>query len=181
MINRVAIVMFFLLAGIMTVKTPAAADERMPREYEVKAAFVYNFTKFVEWPAASFANERAPFNICILGSNPFGKGFDPIRSKTVNNRAVVIRDIDDTGDAGGCQLVFVSSSEQPHMAAVLASLDKRSVLTVADMKNFAQSGGMINFVLAENKVRFNINTRASNRAGLKISSHLLKLAKTVIE
>jgi hypothetical protein len=157
------------------------AENPAPGEYDVKAAFLYNFAKFVEWPAESFTTDRMPLTICVLGDNPFGKGFDSIRSKTINNRAIAIREIDDVEAAGACHLLFISMSEQPHVDAVLGSLGKRSVLTVSDMNMFTQAGGMISFVTAENKIRFEINNRATKRAGVKISSQLLKLARTVIE
>jgi hypothetical protein len=179
----------WLVAGLLILLTlavpsghpPSAAETRPPGEYQIKAAFLYNFAKFIDWPAESFASESAPFTICILGDNPFGKGFDPIRSKTVKNRPVAVREIDDAASAGGCQVVFISASEQPGLRAVLEMLGHRSVLTVSDMKGFAQAGGMISFVTEDDKVRFEINLRAANPAKLKISSQLLKLARRVIE
>ncbi len=150
-------------------------------EYQVKAAFLYNFAKLTEWPAGSFAGDQAPLTICVLGDNPFGNAFNAIRSKTIKNRPAAVREIADVEAAGGCHVLFISSSEQPHIDAILGSLGKRNVLTVSDMKRFAASGGMIGFVMVDEKIRFEINTRASNRAGLNVSSQILKLAKHIIE
>jgi hypothetical protein len=167
----------FLLMSVL----PVRAGEREAAEYEVKAAFLYNFAKFTEWPAGSFADDQSPLTICVLGDDPFGKAFYTIRSKTVKNRPVAVREIADAGAAGGCHLLFIAASEHPHVDAIVGSLSKRSVLTVSDMKKFAQSGGMISFVMVDDKVRFEINNGAADRAGLKISSQMLKLARNVVE
>ena len=187
MMGRPAYILRFFICLSIFVGTlvPAArevcADEREAAEYEVKAAFLYNFAKFTEWPSASFASDQAPLAICILGDNPFGKAFDPIRSKTVRNRSVAIREIVNPDAAKGCQVLFISASERERFDDILRSLGTRSVLTVSDVKRFTQSGGMITFVTVDGKIRFEINNRAASHAGLKISSQMLKLAETVIE
>jgi hypothetical protein len=171
-----------LVVGFLQLSViPARAGEREVSEYDVKAAFLYNFAKLTEWPAGSFAGEQAPLTICVLGDNPFGNAFNSFRSKTIKNRPAAIREIADVDAAGGCHVLFISTSERPHLAAILGSLGKRNVLTVSDMKQFAQSGGMIGLVTVDEKIRFEVNTRASNRAGLNVSSQILKLAKHIIE
>jgi len=174
----ILIAVCWLIVGAPSV---SPAENPVPGEYELKAAFLYNFAKFVEWPAGSFADERSPFSICVLGDNPFGSAFDPILAKTVNGRPITVRVIDDVAASGGCHLLFVSASEQAHVDAVIGALGTRNVLTASDMKKFSQAGGMISFVTVENKIRFEINVRAASRARIKISSQLLKLARTVIE
>ena len=169
------IVVGFLLLSVL----PAQAGEREVAEYEVKAAFLYNFARFTEWPAGSFADDQAPLTLCVLGDNPFGKASNPIQSKTVKNRPVAFREVLVADEAGGCHVLFISASEQPHVDAILQTLGKRSVLTVSDMKRFTLSGGMISFVMVDDKIRFEINNGAAKRAGLKISSQILKLASTV--
>ncbi len=171
------LVVGFLLMSVF----PVRAVERGASEYEVKAAFLYNFAKLTDWPPGSFAGDQAPLTICVLGDNPFGNAFNTIRSKTIKNRPAAVREIADVDAAGGCHVLFISSSEKPHVEAILGSLGKRNVLTVSDMKQFAASGGMIGFVMVDEKIRFEINTRASNRAGLNVSSQILKLAKHIIE
>jgi hypothetical protein len=181
MLQRLFTYLLLFIGFMLMSVLPARAGEREAAEYEVKAAFLYNFAKFTEWPAGSFAGDQAPLTICVLGDDPFGKAFNPIRSKTVKNRPVAVREIADVDAAGGCHLLFIAASEQTHADAILGSLGKRSVLTVSDMKKFAQSGGMISFVMVDDKVRFEINNGAADRAGLKISSQILKLARNVIE
>jgi YfiR/HmsC-like len=171
------LVVGFLLMSVF----PARAGEREVAEYDVKAAFLYNFAKFTDWPAGSFAGDLAPLTICVLGDNPFGNAFNSIRSKTIKNRPAAVREIPAVDAVGGCHVLFISASEQPRIEAILTSLGKRNVLTVSDMKQFAASGGMIGFVTVDEKIRFEINARASNRAGLNVSSQILKLARQIIE
>ncbi len=179
MLQRLFTCLLLVVGFLLISVCPVRAGEREAAEYEVKAAFLYNFAKFTEWPAGSFAGDQASLTICVLGDDPFGKAFNPIRAKTVKNRPVVIREVADADAAGGCHMLFIAASEQPHVDAILGSLGKRSVLTVSDMKKFVQSGGMISFVMVDDKVRFEINNGAADRAGLKISSQILKLARTV--
>lgn len=180
--KRGILVMAFAAVSMIAGFSPVpAAEISTPSEYEVKAAFLYNFVKFIEWPAGSFADDQSPLTFCVLGDDPFGKGFDPIRSKTIHNRPVSIRHIDDPAAAGACHLLFISASEQDRVDDLLGSLDNRGILTISDMKKFALSGGMIAFVTVENKIRFEINIRSANRSGITIGSQLLKLARTVIE
>jgi hypothetical protein len=168
-----------LAALLLAPLFPARAEERPVAEYEVKAAFVYNFAKFIDWPAESFASETAPFTICILGDNPFGKGFDPIRSKTVKNRPVAVREIDDAASAGGCQVLFISASAEDRLDDILFSLKSRPTLLIGDTERFAKRGGMIGFMTEQNKVVFEINDTRAKRAGLRLSSQLLRLARTL--
>jgi len=158
---------------------PAGAQSEPPTEYQIKAAFLYNFAKFVEWPDA-FADPHAPIVLGIVGEDPFGSVLDKIvLGKTVNDRGLVIKRLKEGPDLRNCHILFVSSSERKHMPQILESLQGSSVLTVGETDRFAQSGGVINFILEENKVRFEINSETAARAGLKISSKLLALARIV--
>ena len=181
--NKRGILAAFILAVFLMAGPPAAAaaENPTPGEYEVKAAFLYNFAKFIEWPEGSFADDRSPLTICVLGDDPFGKGFDAIRSRTIQNRSVSIRQIEEVSSARGCHLLFISASEQDRLDSLLGSLGRHGILTVSDMKKFTSSGGMIAFVTENNKIRFEINIRSANRAGITIRSQLLKLARIVIE
>src|SRR5712691_8044801 len=159
---------------------PAGAQSEPPTEYQIKAAFLYNFAKFVEWPADAFADPHAPIVLGIVGEDPFGSVLDKIvLGKTVNDRGLVIKRLKEGPDLRNCHILFVSSSERKHMPQILESLQGSSVLTVGETDRFAQSGGVINFILEENKVRFEINSETAARAGLKISSKLLALARIV--
>lgn len=151
-----------------------------PSEYQLKAAFVYNFAKFVDWPPDAFPEPRSAFSICILGADPFGRAIDDaLRDKTIADHPVVIRRVKEAADARHCQILFVSGSERSQLREILGSLRGASVLVVGDVDGFAASGGAIELTLQDNHVRFAINPGAADAAGLRISSKLLALATIV--
>jgi hypothetical protein len=146
-------------------------------EYDVKAAFLYNFAKFVEWPADAFIGEREPITLCILGDDPFGESLEAmVRGETVGGRQILIDRTRRRGELRSCHILFVSRSESQRLPQVLAELRGASVLTVGDTPGFLEAGVLINFTLQDHKVRFGINPRAAERSRLKISSKLLRLA-----
>jgi len=146
-------------------------------EYQVKAAFLFNFAKFVEWPASAFAIADQPITICIKGKDPFGKVLEQtVSNKTINGRKIVVKR-SSQDDMSECQILFISSSEQDRLPQILKSLNGKSILTVADMNGFLQAGGMINLILVDDKIRFEINYAAALKVGLKKSSQLLRLAE----
>ncbi|MGH9455931.1 MAG: YfiR family protein, partial [Terriglobia bacterium] len=150
-----------------------------PTEYEVKAAYLFNLGKFVEWPAQAAVKEDS-FPICVLGADPFGQVLDAaIAGETIGGKTVIAKRISKPQDATGCRILFISSSEEGCLQEILANLDGTSVLTVSDMPDFGQRGGMIHLVLENRKVRFAVNLTAAERAGLTLSSQLLKLAVRV--
>jgi hypothetical protein len=149
-------------------------------EYQVKAAFLYNFAKFVEWPADSFKTAKAPILVCVLGHNPFGSGLeDLIRGKSIEGRAFAFRQVSDAPEASGCQILFVSSSDGKRFRSLLGRLKPAGILTVGETQGFASGGGVINFKLDGERVRFEINVEAAEHAQLRISSKLLGLAEIV--
>ena len=153
------------------------AQESPPTEYQLKAAFVYNFAKFVEWPPPAFGDATAPMVIGILGESPIRGDLDrAIRDKTINNRPLVIKEPHSAAEWTNCHILFISTSEKKRLPEILGSLHGASVLTVSETDGFTQTGGMINFVSEGNKIRFQINEAAAKNAGLKISSKLLSLA-----
>jgi hypothetical protein len=153
------------------------AQESPPTEYQLKAAFVYNFAKFVEWPPAAFGAATAPMVIGILGESPMRGDLDrAIRDKTINNRPLVIKEPHSAGEWTNCHILFISTSEKKRLPEILGSLRGANVLTVSETDGFTQTGGMINFVSEGNRIRFQINEAAAKTAGLKISSKLLSLA-----
>lgn len=157
----------------------AVAQSRLPTEYEIKAVFLYQFGKFVEWPASS-AGGGEPFTICVLGEDPFGIVLDEtIRGQAILGRVLVAKRIVAIKDAGTCRILFISPSEDSRLPEILGALERKSVLTVGEGSQFTRRGGMINFKIEENRVRFAINLAATERAGLKVSSQLLKVASIV--
>jgi len=168
---------FGLLLGGQPV---AAAEGTVSKEYQVKAAFLYNFTKFVEWPAQHFATEDRPVVIAVLGHNPFGEELEQItRGRRVNGREITIAFIDTAAAAAAADLVFVCAGEESRFEAMSTALRQAQVLTIGESPRFADAGGMITFLREADKVRFAVNLDSAERAGLKISAQLLKLATDV--
>jgi len=170
-----------ILAGILLASSLVYTLAQSPSEYEVKAAFLFNFAKFVEWPASSFSAADKPFRICILGRDPFGSSLDQIvAGKTLDGRKIAITRSTNTTEAKSCQIVFIASSETRQIPQILLQLKGAAVLTVADTGGFAQTGGMINFVRDDDRVRFEINLKAADDAHLKLSARLMTVAKRVL-
>ena len=156
---------------------PQDSPPGQPTEYELKAAFLYNFAKFVEWPAGAFANESSPLAIGIIGANPFGETLErTVRNKSIGGHPLVVRPSVAPEEWKHCQILFVSSSEGRRLWEILEDLRGAPVLTVGESGHFIDNGGMIDFVIEGQKIRFEINRHAASAAGLKISSKLLSLA-----
>jgi len=175
-----------LLAGIMLASLlslgTAREDEPPLTESKLKAAYLFNFAKFVEWPPEAFADANSPITIGILGENPFGSDLESIiRDKVINNRTIVIKLMRSVTEATNCQVLFISASVKNKIPEMISGLGQASILTVGDTDRFVETGGMINFVKEGSKIRFEINEAAAKRAGLKISSKLLSLASRTIK
>lgn len=169
-----------LLVLILLIPALRGRAQDAPSEYQVKAAYLFNFLKFVEWPENTFGDPLAPMVIGVVGDDPFGNALPQVViGKTVQGRDVVVRIYRAGEDLRGAHILFISSSERKKLPAILSSLRGSGVLTVADMEGFLDLGGMIEFVPENNRVRFAINVEAARRAKLKMSSKLLSLAKTV--
>jgi hypothetical protein len=173
-------VIAFVVVGVMFGTLGLSAQKSRPGEYEVKAAYLYNFARFVEWPSTAAATKSDAFAICVLGQDPFGPALDAaLAGETINGKAVLARRVLKPQDAVSCRVLYISSSEDSRLEEVLAALDKAGVLTVSDMPQFAQHGGMIQFVSGGNKIRFEVNLASAQDAGLSLSSELLKVAIAV--
>lgn len=169
-----AVCLSLLLAG-----SGVPGQESAPLEYRLKAAFLFNFAKFIDWPANAFADAKSPFIIGVLGENPFGNELEEtVRGKTVNDRPLQVRTCPSTAEATNCHILFITHSEKEprRLPEVFAGLRGLSVLTVGETKGFVEAGGMVNFFSENNKIRFQINDETAKAAGLKISSKLLSLA-----
>jgi YfiR/HmsC-like len=161
----------------------AGVDSSDSSEYLIKAGFIYNFAKLVEWPATAFAQPDSPIVIGILGDDPFGATLDRIvADKKINGRSFAIKRLKWSKDSKGfkdCNILFVSLSEKDHLDNVVEAMKSLPILTIGDAPGFAKRGGIINFTLEDDKVRFEVNVEAAKRADLTISSRLLTLAKIV--
>lgn len=150
-------------------------------EYAVKAAFLFHFAQFVEWPDETFKDANSPLTYCTIGDDPFQGSLDTILSgKTIGTRPFRVVHFKHPQEIQGCQVLFIGAAEKTVLREILAKPKANSALTVGESEHFAQDGGMIGFVLEENKIRFEINLEAAQKAKLKISSRLLALAKNVI-
>jgi hypothetical protein len=171
----------WVMAVVMLLLSGTRAQSPTAGEYQVKAAFLYNFAKFVEWLPSSFSDASAPLQICVFGRDPFGEELrDITKEKTVNGRTLQVHHVVDLLHARSCHILFIASSEEAQVKQIVEGLRGASVLTVGDTKGFAEQGAMINFVLENDRVRFEVNCKAAELAGLKISSKLLSVAKLII-
>lgn len=148
-------------------------------EYRIKAAFLYNFTKFVKWPEKAFANAASPIKICILGDSPFGTSLEAIENKTAGGRKFVIFEAKSVDDIDDCHVLFISNGSEKEFFNSIEHIQQKNILTVGDKQGLARKGSVINFIVVNNKVQFEINTKSAERANLKISSQLLKIARIV--
>ena len=151
----------------------AQSAAAMPSEYQVKAAFLYNFVKFVEWPGPM----AGQVGICVIGKDPFQGALErAVEGKQLDGRAFEVRRITDLAPARACQVLFISASESKRAADIIEITRPWGVLTVSEIDGFSRHGGMIGFLMEGQRVRFRINAAAASVAGLKISSKLLQLA-----
>ena len=164
-----------LLLALFVLISPASAE--VPREYQVKAAFLYNFAKFVHWPQSRFAGPESPLVIGVLRSNPFGAELEKaVSGRQINGRSVVVRLVTGSAAARQTHLLFVGSEEDANFADLQPTLVGQAVLTVGESTSFARQGGIITFTPQDGTVRFAINRQTADQAGLKISAQLQKLA-----
>jgi len=146
------------------------------REYQIKAGFLYNFVKFVEWPSEAFAGADSAIVVGVLGEDPFGDALSALEGKTALGRRVEVRRYTRAEDAVAAHVLFISASELRTLPSVLKALASSNILTVGDFEGFTEAGGVIRFYSKKNKMRVEINTAAAERAALKISSKLLNIA-----
>jgi hypothetical protein len=159
----------------------APTHAQRPAEYQVKAAYLYGFGRFVEWPASSAAETAAEFVVCVLGDDPFGRWLDDVAAGAIiKEKPVRIRRIAQPADSGSCHTLFISISEAARLRRILDALAHRAVLTVSDMPQFAQQGGMIGFTLDAGRVRFTVNVAPVQAAGLQLNSELLRVAAAIL-
>ena len=176
---------FLVLAAVHIAPTALSAAE-VHREYKIKAIYLYNFAKFTEWPM----DNNAPVVIGVIGENPFTEALNPAEMGKIKNRDVAIRlfksfeEIKERGNKESlrqCHLLFVSSSEEKDRDKILKAIEGSSVLSVAEMDGFLEAGGIIRFVVKDQKVAFELNLIALEKAGLTISSKIIRIANRVID
>ncbi|OFX34506.1 MAG: hypothetical protein A2X08_10375 [Bacteroidetes bacterium GWA2_32_17] len=168
---------------IIILITPIISKSQQYTEYELKAAYIFNFGKFVEWPSETFKKSNDPFIIGIYGNNPFSEILQQtIQNKTIQNRPIIILNVTTTEEASTCHILFISKQNKLQLNQLLQAINNKPILTVGDnVENFCQSGGIINFTSQYSQKRFEINYKASARAILIISSKLLALSRIVTD
>ena len=158
---------------------PVYGQPEAVQEYELKAAVLYKIVKYVDWPAASFKNTDNKYILYILGEDPFGEMIQAYENRSINDKKLEIRRARRVSDIGPCHILFIGSSEEKNLSSILKAIEHLNILTVADMEEFAHRGGIINFVLKQNRITFEINLQSAKDAELQINAKLLRLATIV--
>jgi hypothetical protein len=180
--RRLPIFMALVFVAALALLSPRAgfAQNSKPSEYDVKAAYLFNFGKFVKWPAGYTPNQGEAFTICALGNDQFETVLQSaLAGKTMGGTPVAFKQLAKPQDAASCRVLFIDGDQERNLKGILAALDRDSVLTVSDISDFSKRGGMIEFVTEGNRVRFAINRTVAENAGLVLESDLLKVATTV--
>lgn len=181
LLTRILLVCLLLMAssvdGMLPIRITHA--QLSPIEYQVKAAFLYQFFKFVEWPPQAFHATNQTICIGVVDGGPMVRALQSVEGKEAKSRRVVVKRFKEPEELEFCHILFISSGMEDRMTEILNRLKGTSTLTVSDIDGFARRGGMINFITVENKIQFEINIETAERAKLQISSHLLRLARIV--
>jgi hypothetical protein len=173
---RFLVIAPLLMLSVLTLQAQGAK----PLENEVKAAYLLNFGRFARWPADSTVSNATTFLVCVLGRDPFGAALETtVAGERIDGKPVATQRITDLDALSTCRIVFIGESEQRRLSQILEQLMGRPVLTVSDLPDFADQGGMIQFVAASNRIRFAVNVDATERVGLLLSSELLRVALTI--
>lgn len=174
------ILLLFLTIALALAPERIRAQGDVSKEYQIKAAFLFHFAQFVEWPDSCFTNADAPIRIGVLGKNPFGGALEEIvKGETIGGRKIAVQYSRRVEDLNNCQIVFVCKTEASRLPQIFKELDGANSLTVGECDGFAARGGVINFVLEDGKVHFEINPDAAAREKLTISSQLYRLGKII--
>lgn len=167
---------FLIILVLYTSLSSVQASVRS--EYEIKAAFLYNFTRFVSW--TNPPEKELPLRVCVLGDNPFGDLLAPLAGRKSQGRELEVRIIENIPNADSCHVLFISMSESRNLPIIITLANEQQMLTISDIPNFIRKGGIIGYIKQGNVIRFEINLQAANTAGLHINSRLLELALRVI-
>jgi hypothetical protein len=193
------VILLGLALFVAAITPKARADSTSSQEYQVKAAFLYNFFQFVDWPKEKLTDSNEPIIIGIIGKDPFGDAFEPLKDKKVKGRSIVIKRFksfeelkkpaekdkpessQEIKTLTECHLLFICSSEQKNLKEIINTVKNQSVLAVGEIEGFLEAGGIINLLVEEKKIRFEINITAAERAKLRIRAELLRLAKRLVK
>jgi hypothetical protein len=153
-------------------------QSQVASEYQVKAVFLYNFSRFIDWPSTSFTSSSSPFVIGIIGDDPFGPYLEEaVAGENIDNHPIIIQHYSDVRDIGECHILYINYHDPERVKRTISALSNKSTLTVNEVPNFVRWGGIVQFFTEKNKIRLQINTEAAKSAQLKISSKLLSVAQ----
>ncbi len=179
------ILVIIVMALVMASALQAGAESAISREHQIKAAFIYNFIKFIDWPEEKLAKSDGVITIGIVGNDPFDGAFEPIIKKKIKNKKLVIKRFSDSDQdkkaLKECHLLYICPMERENLNKITEAVKDSCVLTVGETADFSEAGGIITFVMEDKKVRFEINHAAAKKAGLEVRSQLLRLAKRVVK
>ncbi len=174
--------LMLIMAGAMILSGNPLCEAGGPSEAQVKAAFVYNFARFIDWPSQAFADDGAPFVLGVIGDNEIAGAIEQlVKGKTVNGRRMVYKRLTADASLDGCHLLLIGATEKRNVGRILDRLNDNSVVTVGETEGFVRFGGVIGFVVESSKVGFDVNVAAGKKKRVKVSSQLLKLARNVID
>jgi hypothetical protein len=168
-----------VLALLSCFAPSSRSQDETGSEYQTKAAQIYSFTKFIDWPAKKFPNSASPFIIGVWGSDDMTQFLrEAFQTRRIKDRPVEIRHLTNKAELPPCHLVFVSRSERDRLGPILYEMRHENILSVGESENFLKSGGVINFLFVDGEIRFQINMSAASRESLKVSSKLLPISYT---
>jgi hypothetical protein len=177
-LKRLSIIKISVIIILLLQSSLSYAKQPIIREYQIKAIYLYYFTDFVRWPSTAFQSSYSPFNICVLGKNPFrGVLKFAVKNKTIDKHSVKVQFHSSVKNTSSCHILFISRSKVRNLTKILKYLEQRAVLTVSDIKGFARKGGMIQFVKQGKHIRFYMNRHAAIKANVRISANLLHIAR----
>jgi hypothetical protein len=177
---NVAVRLVLVLAAAFPFDSHLCAQTARPTAQQVQAAYLYNFGRFVKWPSVALANQGGDFTICVLGQDSLGAILQAsLVNESIGGRPVAIKRLTKPQDSGACHILFIGGGEQKELSAILAAIDDASVLTVSDIPGFTKRGGMIQFLLEGDRVRFEINLESAGKSHLVMASDLLNVAVSV--
>ena len=167
-----------VLCALPSARPARAAEPAI--EYQVKAAFLYNFAKFVVWPEYVFSSKTSPLTLCVVGDDPFGTPLHAaLAGRKAHSRRITLKLLDEPNSDDGCHIAFLSAPGDARMARLMHRLRGRTILTVGDDEAFAANGGMVRLLVDNKKIRFDINAKSAEAVGLRMSAQLLSLARRV--
>jgi hypothetical protein len=163
-----------VLVAALAIASAWAGDVQ---EYEVKAAYLFNFARFAEWPAGK---DDSPLQLCLIGHDDFGAPLAALEGKVVQNRPLHVKRTDSVDDLTGCHILFVGQSEARHVGIILVAVEASPMLTVSDIDGFAQNGGMVGLQVVDQRVQFDVNLGALRKSNIRLPAQVLKLARQVL-